>query len=539
MEGSEKRLLVAVVLCIVIWIIFAPKEEHPAKKSAEEVAQKTETKIGSEDTGTLSTFPAIPDIKSTAPLHEALENYTLENNDVLFEVSNKGGLFTEIILKHYNKEHNSKENINLILQKNEKYFLPRLDIEINKQKIDDEFINGIYRVLKHDSKEIVFSKIFKNLFAIEKHYRIEDSGFIVESSYTIKNISSSLLLVNLSLAIPFEIVETKKGSFFMPTPNVAHGALIYTNHEYFHNVLGDLKPQEDKVFSGNISWLGIDDQYFVTSFIPTISKFESIHVQRGEDKKTLTWARYIEKALKENTDGKYAFNMYAGPKEINLLKSIAPNLEKSIDLGSWLGPIARPLLQLLKLIYAYVKNYGIAIIILTLLVRLLLYPINRKQYKSMKAMQKLGPELAAIKKKYATDKQRINLETMNLFKRNKVNPLGGCLPMLLQMPIFFALYRVLYNSIELRHAPFFWWIQDLSAPDPYYISPVLMAAAMFFQQKLTPTGTMDPAQAKIMKFMPIIFSIFMIALPSGLVLYILVSSLASIPQQVYMTKYNK
>jgi YidC/Oxa1 family membrane protein insertase len=237
--------------------------------------------------------------------------------------------------------------------------------------------------------------------------------------------------------------------------------------------------------------------------------------------------------------GTYSLRLYAGPKEINLLKNVTPNLEKSIDLGSWLGPIARPLLQLLKLIYAYVKNYGSAIIILTLLVRMLLYPINRKQYKSMKAMQKLGPELAALKKKYANDKQRINMETMNLFKRNKVNPLGGCLPMVLQMPIFFALYRVLYTSVELRHAPFFLWIRDLSAPDPYYISPILMAIAMFFQQKLTPTATMDPAQAKVMKFMPIIFSIFMIALPSGLVLYILVSSLASIPQQVYMTRYNK
>jgi YidC/Oxa1 family membrane protein insertase len=185
-----------------------------------------------------------------------------------------------------------------------------------------------------------------------------------------------------------------------------------------------------------------------------------------------------------------------------------------------------------------VHNYGVAIILLTVLVRLLFYPLTLKSQKSMKAMQRLQPQIASLKEKYKDEPAKMQQEQMALFKTHKVNPMGGCLPMLVQLPVFIALYAVLGNSIELFQAPFFGWIQDLSTKDPYYIYPVLMGVSMFVQQKLTPAVGMDPAQQKVMMFMPVLFSGMMINLPSGLTMYIFVSTLLGIFQQVMMKDKN-
>ena len=187
--------------------------------------------------------------------------------------------------------------------------------------------------------------------------------------------------------------------------------------------------------------------------------------------------------------------------------------------------------HLLQLFYKVVHNYGLAIIILTVLIKLLLNPINKKSLQSMKGMQALQPRLKEIREKYGKDKERMNTETMQLFKAHKINPMGGCLPMLLQIPIYIALYNVLWNSVELYHAPFFWFYKDLSAPDPYLITPILLGITMFIQTKMTPSASADPAQQKIMMIMPIMFSGFMIFLPMGLVVYILVNTGMTILQQ--------
>ena len=184
----------------------------------------------------------------------------------------------------------------------------------------------------------------------------------------------------------------------------------------------------------------------------------------------------------------------------------------------------------------FVHNYGMAIILLTLLVRLLFAPLQMKSYASMKAMQKLQPQIAALKEKYKDEPQRFNQEQMALFKTNKVNPLGGCLPMLVQLPVFIALYALLGNSIELFHAPFFGWVQDLSVKDPFYVFPVLMGISMFVQQRMTPTPGMDPMQAKMMYLMPVVFTFIMLNLPSGLTIYIFLSTVLGIAQQVWMNK---
>jgi YidC/Oxa1 family membrane protein insertase len=218
------------------------------------------------------------------------------------------------------------------------------------------------------------------------------------------------------------------------------------------------------------------------------------------------------------------------------MKALNVGLENAIDFGSWIKWLAMPLLIVLKWIFQYVQNYGIAIIILTILIKIIFWPLGNKSYKSMKEMQKLQPKMQELREKYKDDKQKLSQETMALYKTHKVNPLGGCLPILIQIPVFFGLYKVLLYAIELRHSPFFFWIQDLSAKDPYYITPIIMGATMFIQQKMTPTMG-DPMQAKIMLLMPVVFTFLFLNFPSGLVLYWLFNNIISIGQQVYINKH--
>ena len=228
--------------------------------------------------------------------------------------------------------------------------------------------------------------------------------------------------------------------------------------------------------------------------------------------------------------------VYAGPKDIGRLENVGASLDRAIDLGDWLGPIARPILKFLRWLHGWVPNYGVAIILLTFLVRLAMFPLAQMQAKSMRKMQEHKPQLDALKEKYGENKEAYSRELMTYMRTHRINPMGGCLLLLPQLPIFFALYRVLYNSIELRHAPFILWIKDLSAHDPIFVMPILLGGVMFLHQRMTPTPGMDPAQAKIMKFMPVMFSFFMLFLPAGLNLYILISTLWGIGQQYWVQK---
>jgi YidC/Oxa1 family membrane protein insertase len=226
---------------------------------------------------------------------------------------------------------------------------------------------------------------------------------------------------------------------------------------------------------------------------------------------------------------------YFGPKSLPILRSVDPTLDHTVDFG-WFTPIAYPLLSILRWFYQFVKNYGVAIILLTVLLKLVTYPLTYKSMKSMKQMARLQPELQKIRDRHQNDKEAQNRAVLEFMKGNGYNPAAGCLPMVIQMPIFFALYRVLYSSIELYHAPFALWIHDLSAHDPLYVTPVLMSITMFLQQKLSPSTATDPTQQKMMMMMPLIFGAFMLSLPAGLTLYMLVNALVSIIQQLIMNK---
>ncbi|MBF0517435.1 MAG: membrane protein insertase YidC, partial [Nitrospirae bacterium] len=280
-----------------------------------------------------------------------------------------------------------------------------------------------------------------------------------------------------------------------------------------------------KLYDGNIKWIAQENKYFFDAVAPLTQTKGAQMWNTGE--KTIVGAIKVGPGTNE-------FVFYAGPKKYDMLKSINASFEHIVDFG-FFSIIARPIFWLLMFINKYIGNFGWSIILLTLVIRIPFIPLIAKGQSSMKKLQKVQPLMNEIREKYKKDPQKMQQELMALYKKHKVNPMGGCLPMLVQIPVFFALYKVLLVSIELRGAPFMLWITDLSAKDPHYVLPIIMGGTMFLQQKMTPT-TMDPMQAKVMMFMPVIFTFMFLSFPSGLVLYWLVSNVLSIAQQVYINK---
>ena len=289
--------------------------------------------------------------------------------------------------------------------------------------------------------------------------------------------------------------------------------------------------EEPQTVTGAIGWAGFEDHYFLTAAAP--ERADGLRMRRRGAK-----ALQAGIVTTRNASGPTEINytLYFGPKDRALLEAAGHQYEKALNLG-WFGPISLLLLDILQFLHRIFGNWGVDIILLTVLVKIAFWPLSKKSFDSMKAMQKLQPEMEKIKEKYADDQQKLSQETMELYKRHKVNPLGGCLPMLLQMPVFFGLYMLLQNTIELRHAPFALWITDLAAPERLMIAgygiPVLtllLGASMFLQQKMTPTAA-DPTQQRIMMLMPVVFTFMFINFPAGLTLYWLTQNILTIGQQ--------
>ncbi|MCY4514655.1 MAG: membrane protein insertase YidC [Candidatus Tectomicrobia bacterium] len=321
--------------------------------------------------------------------------------------------------------------------------------------------------------------------------------------------------------------------------DVRRGQTAILPRSYVNDKIVDAAPDENGqpvVEQGTVSWASLGDTYFTAALIPREPPGDAVIVSNGYD-----GALSIAVRTPMPPDRpRQTMQVYIGPKEEPLLEATEPSLTKVIDLG-FFSPMARPMLQLLRLVNRWVHNYGLSIILVTILIKLVFWPLTHKSYKSMKAMQRLQPKMKELQALYKDDKPGLNRAMMQLYRDQKVNPMGGCLPMILQIPFFFAFYNALLYSIELRHAPFICWEQeifwgfrgicDLSVYDPSYITPVLMGASMFWQQSMTPTVG-DPTQAKIMKFMPLIFLFFFLNAPAGLVVYWLINNVLSIMQQM-------
>jgi len=303
------------------------------------------------------------------------------------------------------------------------------------------------------------------------------------------------------------------------------------------------KLTDGKLLEGGIQWAGYNGKYFLAALIPMEPQDNHLRVWLKQE---ANGERRVQVFLPPGRFGMH-LKMYLGPKELKILEKAGNDLKRAVDLG-WFTFVALPLLRALDLSHHVTGNYGIDIILLTVLIKILFYPLTQKSFQSMREMQKLQPQMAKIREQYKDDPQRMNKETMELYRRHKVNPLGGCLPMLLQTPILFGLYRALLSAVELRHAPFFGWINDLSAPDRLGSFPIplvqppgipvltlLMGASMLAQQWMTP-ATGDKSQQKMMMLMPVVFTFMFLKFPAGLTLYWLVNNVLTVAQQVAMKR---
>ena len=377
--------------------------------------------------------------------------------------------------------------------------------------------------------QLIFTLEYPGLLKVEKIYRFHRGKYNFDLEVRTTNLTSNAVNQLTSLNWHELIDQNAKPDEYGHDGPVS---MVAKNIER-----EDLKKMaSSKTMGPDVSWGGFETKYFIAAMIPQTPSLTTLSLTKDAQNNVSVTLKSPKTLIPPGQTGSNSYSLYLGPKDHSLLSASNAGLENAIDFGDWLKWLAMPLLISLKFIYNnFIHNYGIAIILLTLIIKIIFWPLGNKSYRSMKEMQKLQPKIAEMREKYKDDKARISQEMMALYKSHKVNPLGGCLPMVIQIPVFFGLYKTLLFAIELRHSPLIWWIQDLSAKDPYYITPIIMGATMFVQQKMTPPAG-DPMQAKIMLFMPIIFTVMFLNFPSGLVIYWLFNNVISIGQQYYINK---
>jgi len=324
--------------------------------------------------------------------------------------------------------------------------------------------------------------------------------------------------------------DAEGGSAFMYTYT---GAAIYTPENKYEKV--DFGDMEESKLSLDVKggWIAMLQHYFIGSWVPQPEQENHFYTEVYSGQRYAVGSYTPSVTVAKGAEHTFNSSLVAGPKLQNELKEIAPGLDLTVDYG-WLTILAQPIFWLLGKIHSLVGNWGWAIIFLTMLIKLAFYKLSEASYKSMANMRKMTPRMTALKERFGDDKQGLNQAMMELYKKEKINPLGGCLPILVQIPVFIALYWVLLESVELRQAPFMFWLNDLSVKDPFYVLPVIMGVSMFIQQKLNPPPP-DPMQAKIMMALPFIFTVMFATFPAGLVLYWVVNNILSIAQQWYIT----
>lgn len=313
------------------------------------------------------------------------------------------------------------------------------------------------------------------------------------------------------------------------------GPAVYTDQDKFHKVhFDDITGSKPYKKAASDGWIAMLQHYFVAAFVVPGNQPREFYMDRLTDDLFAAGVKFPMSTLAPGATGTAHASLYAGPQDQDKLKAIASGLELVVDYG-WLTVIAAPLFWVLQFFHGWLGNWGLAIIFLTVSIKLIFFPLSAASYKSMAKMKQVTPRLTKLREQYGDDRMKMNQAMMELYKQEKINPLGGCLPIVVQIPVFIALYWVLLASVELRHAPFYGWIVDLASADPYYILPALMMASMIVQTKMSPTPP-DPVQAKVMQFMPLIFGIMFFVFPAGLVLYWLVNNVLSITQQWYVNR---
>ena len=380
-----------------------------------------------------------------------------------------------------------------------------------------------------DSLEVRLNWL-SNGVSVDKIYTFHRNRYAIDVTYEVKNGSASAI----TPAVYYQIVHdnlSNQGSKLMPTFT---GGAYYSEATKFKKLKFADMDKEALKLSSNDGWVGLLQHYFVSAWIPKDGLVRDFYSKKINEHMYTIGSKSALATIAPGATLVVPARLFSGPQTKVDLISTAPGLEYTVDYG-WLTVVATPLFWMLSKIHALVSNWGVAIILLTVLIKAAFFRLSASSYRSMAQMRELAPRLEAMKAKFGDDRQKMQAAMMELYKKEKINPMGGCLPILVQIPVFISLYWMLLGSVELRHAPFFGWIQDLSAIDPFYILPILMGATMIIQTRLNPKPA-DPLQAKVMTWMPVVFSVFFFFFPAGLVLYWLVNNVLSITQQWYINK---
>ncbi|CAG9182252.1 membrane protein insertase YidC [Cupriavidus respiraculi] len=360
-----------------------------------------------------------------------------------------------------------------------------------------------------------------------KTYVFRQGSFVIDTRFDVTNVGTNPVSPTLYLELARDGSKIEQSQFY----STFTGPAVYTDAEKYHKISFEdiAKGKATVPPAANDGWIAMVQHYFASAWLPQTGKEHSFYVEQLAPDLYRVGVRQPLGEIAPGATVTTGARLFAGPQEEHMLEQIAPGLELVKDYG-WLTILAKPLFWLLEKLHGFLGNWGWSIIALTVLIKLVFFPLSAASYKSMGKMKDLQPRMTAIRERHKGDPQKMNTEMMALYRSEKVNPLGGCLPILIQIPVFIALYWVLLSSVEMRGAPWLGWIHDLSVPDPFYILPVVMAVSMFVQTKLNPTPP-DPIQAKVMMIMPLVFSFMFFFFPAGLVLYWVVNNILSIAQQ--------
>ncbi|MBY6064233.1 membrane protein insertase YidC [Pseudidiomarina sediminum] len=364
---------------------------------------------------------------------------------------------------------------------------------------------------------------------IIKTFVLTKGSYAIDVIYTIQNAASTHKEVQFYAQLK-QVIAESSGNMMMPT--YRGGAYSWDDDRYEKYSFDDMRdaPLSRATDTG---WVAMLEHYFVSAWIPRSNGTKQISSSILGSNQALMRVIYPTATIAPNSEAEIRSTLFVGPKDQDAMALVADNLDLTVDYG-FLWWLAQPIFKLLQFLQSFLINWGLSIIAVTVIIKAALYPLTKAQYVSMAKMRMIQPKMKALRERYGEDRQKMSQAMMKLYKEEKVNPLGGCLPMLLQLPIFLSLYWVLLESVELRHAPLFLWINDLSAKDPYYILPLLMGVSMWFMQRLQPAPGTDPMQQKIMQYMPVVFTVFFLWFPSGLVLYWLSNNLITIGQMQWI-----
>lgn len=386
-----------------------------------------------------------------------------------------------------------------------------------------------YQLASGQTELVVPMTLVHNGLLIEKRFIFNAGKYDVRVEYSVTNQGDGSKVVQPYYHLAQTIDNGKGSNMMMP---VYRGGAYSTAEKRYEKFTFEDMADTNLSLSTKGGWVSMLEHYFVAAWIPQADDTNQLYSLVAGNLGVIG-SQSPQASIAVGESKTFAATFYAGPKDQENLEILAPGLDLTVDYGI-LWFISKPLFWLLEFIHGLVGNWGFAIIVITLLVKGLLFPLTKVQYESMAKMRNLKPKIDELQARYKDDRQKMGPAMMELYRKEKVNPMGGCLPMLIQLPIFLALYWVFVESVELRQAPFMLWITDLSVQDPYYVLPVLYGISMFIMQKLTPMTVTDPMQAKIMLWMPVAFSVFFLWFPSGLVLYWVVSNLVSLAQMLYI-----